>query len=109
MGCDFRGHPVRAVIAYDADDVAAPKTQFDHAEREIMHPALVVVPGEDAPQSEILFAQRDLAAVLPGIEAQQFWKGIGLGGASGVVHHATLSRGAGVSSGSTRASSSSPR
>ena len=91
MRCDFGGHPVRAVVADDADDVAAPKPQFDHAEREIVHARLVVVPGEDAPQPEILFAQRDLAAVLLGIEAQQFWKGIGLGGASGVIHHATLS------------------
>ena len=109
MRCDFRRHPVRAVVADDADDVAAPETQFDHAEREIMHARLIVVPAEDAPQPEILFAQRNLAAVLPGIEAQQFWKRICLGGASGVIHHATLSRGAGVSSGSTRASSSSPR
>ena len=109
MRCDFRGYPVRAVVTDDADDVAAPETEFDHAEREIMHAGLVVVPGEDAPQPEILFAQRDLAAVLPGVEAQQFWIGVGLGGASGVIHHAALSRGAGVSSGSTRTSSSSPR
>ena len=34
----------------------APKPEFDHAEREIMHAALVVVPGEDAPQAEIFFA-----------------------------------------------------
>ena len=109
MGGDFGRHPVRAVVADDADDVAAPETQFDHAEREIMHAGLVVVPGEDAPQPEILFAQRDFAAVLPGVEAQQFWIGIGLGGASGVIHHAALSAGAGVSSGSTSTSSSSPR
>ena len=109
MRCDFRRHPVRPVVADDADDVAAPETQFDHAEREIMHARLVVVPGEDAPQPEILFAQRDLAAVLPGIEAQQLRKGICLGDASGVIHHAAHSGAAGLSSGSTRTSSSSPR
>ncbi len=107
VGCDFRRHPVRPVVADDADDVAAPQAQFDHAEREIMHAALVVVPGEDAPQPEILFAQRNLAAVLFRIEAQQLRVGVGLGGTSGVIHHAALS--AGVSSGSTRTSSSSPR
>ena len=109
MRCDFGRHPVRPVVADDADDVAAPETQFDHAEREIMHARLVVVPGEDAPQPEILFAQRDLAAVLPGVEAQQFRIGIGLGDASGVIHHAAHSGAAGLSSGSTRTSSSSPR
>ena len=76
---------------------------------EIAHPCLVVVPGEDAPEPEILFAQRDLAAMLFGVEAQQLWVGVGLGGAGGVIHHAALSVGAGTSSGSTRTSSSSPR
>ena len=109
MRCDFGGHPVRAVVADDADDVAAPKTQFEQAEREIMHARLVVVPGEDAPQPEVLFAQRNIGAVLPGIEAQQFWKSICLGDASGVIHHAAHSGAAGLSSGSTRTSSSSPR
>ena len=91
MRCDFGGHPVRAVVADDADDVAAPKAQFDHAEREIMHARLIVVPGEDAPQPEILFAQRNFAAMLFRVEAQQLWKGLRLGGASGVIHHAALS------------------
>ena len=107
--CDFGSDPVRPVVADDADDVAAPETEFDHAEREIMHARLVVVPGEDAPQPEVLFAQRDLAAVLPRIEAQQFWKSICLSDASGVIHHAAHSGAAGLSSGSTRTSSSSPR
>jgi len=43
-----------------------------------MHAGLVIVPGEDAPQPKILFTQRDLAAMLLGIEAQQLWIGIGL-------------------------------
>ena len=86
-----------------------PKPEFDHAERKIMHARLVVVPGEDAPQSKILFAQRDLAAMFLGVEAQQFWIGVGLGDAAGVIHHAAVSAGAGTSSGSTSTSSSSPR
>ena len=39
VGGDFGRHPVRPVVADDADDVAAPQAQFDHAEREIMHAA----------------------------------------------------------------------
>ena len=39
MGCDFGRHPVRPVVADDADDVAAAEAEFDHAEREIMHAA----------------------------------------------------------------------
>ena len=106
---DLGRHPVRPVVADDADDVAAAESEFDHAEREIMHAGLVVVPGEDAPEPEILFAQRDLAAMLPGVEAQQLRIGVGLGDASGIIHHAALSAGDGVSSGSTSTSSSSPR
>ena len=60
VGCDFGGDPVRPVVADDADDVAAAKAELDHAEREIAHAVLIIVPGEDAPQPEILFAQRDL-------------------------------------------------
>ena len=55
------GDPVRPVVADDADDIAAAEAELDHAEREIAHARLVVVPGEDAPEAEILFAQRDLA------------------------------------------------
>jgi len=109
VGSDFRCHPVRPVIADDADDVAAAEAEFDHAEREIMHARLIVVPGEDAPEPEILFAQRDLVAVLLRIDAQQLWIGVGYRGAPGVIHHAALSVTAGLSSGSTRTSSSSPR
>src|SRR5712691_1483524 len=109
MGGDFGRHPVRSVVADDADDVAAVDAEFDQAEREVAHPALVVVPGERAPEPEILFAQRDFAAMLPGVEAQQLRIGIGLRNAAGVIHHAAVSAGAGASSGSTRASSSWPR
>ena len=109
MGGDFGRHPVGAVVADDADDVAAAEAEFDHAEREIVHPGLVVVPGEYFPEPEILFAQRDFAAMLSGVEAQQLRIGVGLGDAAGVIHHAAVSAGAGVSSGSTRTSSSSPR
>ena len=72
VGGDFGRNPVRPIVADDADDVAAAEAQFDHAEREIVHAGLVVVPGEDAPQPEILFAQRDLAAMLAGVEASIF-------------------------------------
>ncbi len=72
VGGDFGRHPVRPVVADDADDVAAAEAEFDHAEREIMHARLIVVPGEDAPQPEILFAQRDLAAVLPALRRSSF-------------------------------------
>ena len=67
-----RRHPVRPVVADDADDVAAAEAEFDHAEREVVHPGLVVVPGEDAPEAEILFAQRDLAAVLAALRRSSF-------------------------------------
>jgi hypothetical protein len=53
---DFSRDPVRPVIADDADDVAAAKPQLDHAEREIMYPGLIVVPGENFPEPKILFA-----------------------------------------------------
>ncbi|MEA2821809.1 MAG: branched-chain amino acid transport system ATP-binding protein, partial [Bradyrhizobium sp.] len=75
---DFRRYPVRPVVADDADHVAAAEPEFDQAEREVAHPRLIVAPGEDAPQPEILFAQRDLVAKFACIEPQQFWKGIGL-------------------------------
>src|SRR6202035_5107734 len=109
MGGDFGRDPVRPVVADDADDVAACDAKFDHAEREVVHPGLIVVPGEHAPQPEILFAQRDFAAMFFGVEAQQFWIGIGLRDPAGIIHHAALSAGADASSGSTRTSSSSPR
>ena len=54
-------------------------------------------------------ARPDLVAVFAGVEAQQLRKGIGVGEASGVVHHAADSAGWGLSSGSTSTSSSSPR
>src|SRR6266404_2614270 len=109
VGGDFGRYPVRPVVADDADDVAATDAEFDHAECEVVHPGLIIVPGEHAPEPEILFAQRDVASMFTCVEAQQLRIGIGLGDAAGVIHHATLSAGAGVSSGSMRASSSSPR
>src|SRR6476469_6195360 len=109
MGGDFGRHPVRPVVADDADDVAAVDAEFDQAEREVAHPGLIVIPAERAPEPEILFAQRDFAAMFLGIEAQQLRIGIGLRNAAGVIHHAAVSAGAGVSSGLSRTSSSSPR
>ena len=106
--CDLGCDPVGAVVADDADDIAAAEPQLDHAEREILHAGLVVVPGEQPPQAEILFAERDLVAVLLRVEAQQLWIGVGLRDAGGVIHHAALSV-SGLSSGSTSTSSSSPR
>src|ERR1700681_248837 len=108
MGGDFGRHPVRPLVADDADDIAAADAEFDHAEREVVDPPLIVVPAQYAPQPEILFAQRDFVAMFVRVEPQQFWIGIGLGDAAGVIHHAALSTGA-VSSGSTRTSYSSPR
>src|SRR5207237_9214850 len=106
---DLSRNPVRPVVADDADDVATTKPEFDQAERQVAHPHLIVVPGEHAPESEVLFPQRDFVAVFAGVEAQQLRKGIGVGEASGVVHHAADSAGWGLSSGSTSTSSSSPR
>src|SRR5215472_4454504 len=108
MRCDLGRHPVRAVVADDADDVVAAETQIGQAEREIACALLVVVPGEQPPEPEVLLAQRDLAAMLFGIEPQQLWIGVGLRDAPRIIHHAALSC-AGTSSGSTSASSSSPR
>src|SRR5260370_25919994 len=109
MGGDFGRNPVRPVVADDANHIAAAEAEFDHAEREIVHARLVVVPGEDAPEPKILFAQRDLAAMLPGVETQKLRIGVGLRDATGVIHHAAHSGAAGLSSGSTQTSSSSPR
>src|SRR6266436_9102396 len=109
MGGDFGRHPVRPVVADDADDVAAGDAEFDQTEGEVTHAGLVIAPGVRAPESEILFAQRDFAAMFLGVEAQQLRIGIGLRNAAGVIHHAAVSAGAGVSSGSTRTSSSSQR
>src|ERR1019366_2068981 len=109
MGGDFGRHPVRPVVADDADNVAAAEPELDQAEREVVHPRLVVIPGEGFPEPEILFAQSDLAAMLAGVEPQQFWISIGLRDPPGVIHHAAHSGAAGLSSGSTRTSSSSPR
>ncbi|OIQ80851.1 hypothetical protein GALL_373940 [mine drainage metagenome] len=109
VGGDFGRHPVRPVVADDADDIAAAEAELDQAEREVVNPRLIIVPGEELPEPEILFAQRDLAAKFPGVETQQLWIGIGLRDPAGVIHHAAVSAGAGVSSGSTRTSSSSPR
>ncbi len=109
MRCHFRCDPVRPVIADDADDILAPQAQFDEAECKVAHAGVVIIPGENAPQSEILFAQRDLVAVLLRVEPKHLWIGIGLRDAAYVVHHAALSCAGGASSGSTSASSSSPR
>ena len=78
MGGDLGRHPVRPVVADDADDVAATEAEFDHAEGEVVHPRLIVVPGEQLPEPKILFAQRDLAAMLMSVEAQQLRIGVGL-------------------------------
>src|SRR5437660_358997 len=69
---ELSGHPLRPVVADDADDVAAREPELDQAEREVAHPGLIVVPGEQAPETEVLFAQRDVAAMLARVEAQQF-------------------------------------
>ena len=106
---DFGRDPVRAVVADNADDVTTAKSEFDHAEREIMDPRLIVVPGEFAPEPEILFTQGGFAAMFARIEAQQLRIGIGLRGPAGIIHHAALSAFTGASSGPTRSSSSSPR
>src|SRR6516162_7567448 len=108
MACDFGRDPLRPVVADDADDVAAAKAELDEAEREVAHPALVVVPGERPPQPKILFAQRDLAAMLLGVEAQQLRIGVGLRDACGIVHHAADSAGSGASSGSASTEAGSP-
>src|SRR5262249_26164476 len=107
--CDLGRDPVGPVVADDADDIAACNPELDHAEREIARAGLIVAPGEEAPQPEILFAQRDLAAMLLRVEAQKLWIRVGLCDAPRVVHHAAFSARAGSSSGSTRSSSSSPR
>ncbi len=39
VGRDLRRHPVRPVVADDADDIAAAEPEFGHAEREVVHPA----------------------------------------------------------------------
>jgi hypothetical protein len=109
MGCNFGGDPIRPVVADDADDVASGNAELDHAEREILHARVVVIPGEHAPQAEILLTQRDIAAMLSGIQPEHLRIGIGLSDAVSIIHHAALSAAAVISSGSTRASSSSPR
>src|SRR5258707_15850857 len=109
MGGDFGRHPVRPVVPDDPDDVAATDAELDQAEREIPHPALIVVPGEWAPEPEILFAQRDFAAMFLGVEAQQLRIGIGLGEPNGVTQTTAVSAGPRVSTRSTRGSSASPR
>src|SRR5258708_1298585 len=109
MGGDFGRHPVRPVVPDDPDDVAATDAELAQPQPETPPPALIVVPGERAPEPEILFAQRVFAAMFLGVEAQQLRIGIGLRNAAAVIHHAAVSAGAGVSFGSTRASSSSPR
>ena len=109
VGRHFGRDPIGPVVADDADDIVAAEAQLDHAEREIVHARLVVVPGEGAPQAEVLFAQRDLAAVLFGVEPQHFRIGVGLRDPGGVIHHAAFSATCSLSSGSTSASSSSPR
>ena len=108
MGGDLGRDPVRTIIADDADHVAATEPQLHHAERELLHARLVVVPGEQPPQSQMFLTQGDLPAVFLRVKAQQFWIGVGLRDPGGVIHHAALSASL-MSSGSTRTSSSSPR
>src|SRR5262249_12479860 len=106
--CDLGSDPVGTVIADDADDVAAAKSELDHAEREVAYAGLVIVPGEQPPEPEILLAQRDLVAMFLGVEAQELWVGVCFSEAGIIIHHASLSA-RGASSGSTSTSSSSPR
>ena len=89
--------------------VDLPEPELDHAEREIAHAGLIVGPGEQPPEAEILLAQRDLAAMLVRVQPKKLRIGIGLAYAGGVIHHAADSAGSGLSSGSTSTSSSSPR
>ena len=109
VGGDFRGHPVRPVVADDSDNIAAAKPKLDQAEREVVHARLIVVPAKKLPEPKILLAHGNLAAMFFGVEAQQFRIGVSLSDATGVIHHAAVSAGAGLSSGPTRTSSSSPR
>ncbi len=108
VGGDLGRDPVRPVVADGADDIAGAQAQRRHSQGEVADAVVIIVPGELAPQPEILFAQRDVAAVLFGIQPQQLRVGVGLGDASGVVHHALTSAGT-ASSGLTSNSSSSPR
>ncbi|MET4759780.1 hypothetical protein ABH970_000152 [Bradyrhizobium ottawaense] len=105
----FRRHPVRPVVADDADDVAAAKAHFEKTERKVAHAGLVVAPGEQPPEPEILLAQCDLVAMLLRIEPEHLRIGVGLCDAACVIHHAALSCAGAASSGSTSTSSSSPR
>lgn len=109
VGGHLRSNPVRPVVADDANDVTAAKAELDQPEREVAHAGLVIVPGERAPEAEIFFAQRDLVAVLAGIEPEHFRIGVGLRDAARIIHHAALSCAGAASSGSTSTSSSSPR
>ena len=109
VGGDFGRDPVRPVVADDADDVLAPQAQLDQAKCEVANARLVIVPGENAPQPEILLAQRDLVAVLLRVEPKHLRIGVGLRDAARIIHHAALSCAGGASSGSTSTSSSSPR
>ena len=109
VGGDFGCDPVRPVVTDNADHVAALDAELDHAQREITHAVLIVVPGEDAPETEVLFAQRNLFAVLRRIEPQHLGVGVGLCDAACIVHHAVASATGLVSSSASSTSSSSPR
>src|ERR1700741_4456610 len=100
MGCDLGRDPVGAVVADDADDVAAGEPKLEQAEREVAHAGLIVVPGKHAPEAKVFFAERDLVAMLARVQSQQFWIGVGSRNPPGIIHHAALSAGMGVSSGS---------
>ena len=90
MDGDLAGEPVGPVVADQGGDIARFESELEHAQGEIAHARLVVAPGHDTPQAEILLAQRDLVAMLAGVEAKQLGKGIRLGCAGGVVDHAGI-------------------
>src|SRR5262249_20789068 len=100
---------VGPVVADDADDITAGNPKLDHAEREVAHAGLIIVPGEEPPQPEVLFAQRDLVCRLLLEKKQDLWIGVGLYCAGGLMHHAAFSARSRTSYGSTNSSSSSPR
>src|SRR5699024_5175616 len=99
-------HPFGAVVADDADHVAALQPEGTHAEGERLDRLLVIAPTVFQPDAELLFAHGRLMRPVLGVVGQQFGKSVvatDVGMGVGLRHHAT------VASESSAAASVSPR
>ncbi len=74
---DLSADPVRPVVSDERHHVAPAQAEIVEAQRESLHPLVVVAPRERSPETEILLAQGDVGGMLARIQAQELRERVG--------------------------------